>query len=71
VYGKATFPRVAERRLAGRLALGIEQLDVTAASGFGDTPDATRALRGDGQGIGGPPRLDDLVQGGSAVFRSR
>ena len=36
----------------------LERLDVTAASAFGDTPDATRALRGDRQGIGGPPRLD-------------
>ena len=39
----------------------LEQLDVTAASVFGDTPDARRALRGDRQGIGGPPRLDDPV----------
>jgi uncharacterized membrane protein len=37
----------------------LEQLDLTAASAFGDTPDAKRALRGDRQGIGGPPRLDD------------
>jgi len=37
----------------------LEQLDVTAALAFGDTPDAKRALRGDRQGIGGPPRLDD------------
>jgi hypothetical protein len=37
----------------------LEQLGVTAASVFGDTPDAERALRGDRQGIGGPPRLDD------------
>ena len=36
----------------------LEQLDVTASSAFGDTPDAKRALRGDRQGIGGPPRLD-------------
>jgi len=37
----------------------LEQLDLTAASAFGDTPDAKRALRGDRQGIGGPPRLND------------
>ncbi len=36
----------------------LDRLDVTAASVFGDTPDAKRALRGDRQGIGGPPRLD-------------
>ena len=43
---------------APAVAVELEQLDVTAASAFGGTPDAKRAVRGDRQGIGGPPRLD-------------
>ena len=43
---------------APAVAAELEHLAVTAASAFGDTPDAKRALRGDRQGIGGPPRLD-------------
>ena len=35
----------------------LTQLGVTATLVFGDPPDAERALRGDRQGIGGPPRL--------------
>ncbi len=44
---------------AAAVTAELERLRVTAASVFGETPDAERALRSDRQGIGGPPRLDE------------
>jgi uncharacterized membrane protein len=46
---------------ASAVTAELERLTVTAAAAFGETPEAEQALRADWQGIGGPPRLDDVT----------